>query len=515
MKNRFLQSMKALAVATLAVATPAGFAVGGSAAAQELSGGTLRVGVLNDMSNYDPQQFSTINFPIIKNLYDSLIEYTEDGEAIPHLATGWQIADDNRSVTVALRTDVTFHSGAPFTSADVAATLEKASDPERGKNVYATTAIIEGWTEDDDHAITITFNAPVPDRQILDLLQFTVPIEAAGIDTVETVPAGTGPFKLGNRVVGQSITLVANEDYWLEGQPILDAVEITVFSEDASLSAALESDAIDLTYNGQSRSAVRLRDAGYTVVAGPGKLVQVFRINTTRGPFQDEQFRQAFNYLIDRESVLRVGYAGLGEVTALPWAPASPASDASYNTEFAYDLDKAKELLDASGLSDQERSDWTILTNGSDEASMAISQIVQGSLADVGINVDLDVRQSAEYTAALLAGEFYATFGGVGNVQKFPSRVATNSIYRTSGNPVLKDPHPHPAYVEAIERVDTAFGEDVQSSYDNLNRVLVESAFGIATNSYETGLIVAAPKVGGFSPEIDNLLVARTLGFTN
>ena len=40
-------------------------------------------------------------------------------------------------------------------------------------------------------------------------------------------------------------------------------------------------------------------------------------------------------------------------------------------------------------------------------------------------------------------------------------------------------------------------------------------AFGVATNSYETGLIVASPKVGGFTPEIDNLLVARTLGFTN
>jgi len=515
MKKLFLQPLKALAVAMLALATAAGLAGHGSAVAQELSGGTLRVGVLNDMSNYDPQQFSTINFPIIKNLYDSLIEYTENGEPIPHLATAWKIADDNRSVTVTLRTDVSFHSGAPFTSADVAATLKKASDPERGKNVFATTAIIEGWTADDDHTITITFKAPVPDRQILDLLEFTLPIEAKGIDTVEAVPAGTGPFKLGNRVVGQSISLVRNEKYWREKEPILDEVAITIFTDDASLSAALESGAIDLVYNGQSRSAVRLRDAGYTVVTGPGKLVQVFRINTTRGPFQNEKFRQAFNYLIDRDSVLRVGYAGLGEVTALPWAPASPAFDAAYNTEFAYNLDKAKELLDASGLSEQERSDWKILTNGNDEASVAISQIVQGSLAELGIKVELDVRQSAEYTTALLGGDFNATFGGVGNVQKFPSRVATNSIYRTSGNPVLKDPHPHPAYVEAIARVNSAFGGDVEAAYDNLNRVLVEQAFGVATNSYETGLIVASPKVGGFTPEIDNLLVARTLGFTN
>lgn len=512
MKSRFTRPLRALAFAMLAATAPVGLSAG-SALAQDLAGGTLRVGVLNDMSNYDPQQFSTINFPFIKNLYDSLIEYTENGEPVPSLAESWAIAGDNRSVTVKLRSGVTFHSGAAFTSADVAATLEKAADPKRGKNVYATTAIIDNWKVDGDHGLTINFKSPVPDKQILDLLQFLIPIEAAGIDNVETVPAGTGPFKLGERVVGQSITLVANENYWRENQPILQSMNVTVFSEDASLSAALESEAIDLTYNGQSRSAVRLRDAGYTVVAGPGKLVQVFRINTTRGPFQNEKYRQAFNYLIDRESVLRVGYAGLGEVVALPWAPASPAFDAAYTAEFAYDLAKGKALLDASGLSDQDKSGWTILTNGNDEASMAISQIVQGSLAEVGVKVELDVRQSAEYTTALLAGDFFATFGGVGNVQKFPSRVATNSIYRTSNNPVLKDPHPHPAYVEAIARVDSAFGADVQASYDNLNRVLVESAFGIPTNSYETGLIVASPKVDGFTLDIDNLLVGRTIGF--
>ena len=102
-----------------------------------------------------------------------------------------------------------------------------------------------------------------------------------------------------------------------------------------------------------------------------------------------------------------------------------------------------------------------------------------------------------------------------GNVQKFPSRVTTNSIYRTSQNPILKDPHPHPAYVAAIAKVDGAAGgaAEVKASYDNLNKVLVDEAFAIPTNSYEVGLIVASDKVGGVTLEIDNLLVARTIGF--
>ena len=82
-------------------------------------------------------------------------------------------------------------------------------------------------------------------------------------------------------------------------------------------------------------------------------------------------------------------------------------------------------------------------------------------------------------------------------------------------NPVLKDPHPHPEYVDAINRVNTTSGPeaDVKAAYDHLNRVLVESAFAVPVNSYDTGLVVAAPNLGGLSLDIDNLFVARTVGF--
>ena len=506
-RRQFGMASFALAGVSLAGALPA--------AAQQLKGGRLRVAVLSELANYDPQQLSTVNFHVIKNLYDSLIEYTPEGKPEPSLATEWTIAPDKTSVTLKLRSGVTFHSGTPFKSDSVLATLQKGADPKRGKNVFATMSIVKDWSAPDDATVTINFKAPVPERQILDLLQFLLPIDPKGIDTVETVPAGTGAYTLVNRAVGQSLTLKANPKYWREKQPIAQDLVFTVFSEDASASAALESGAVDIVYNGSSRSAVRLKNAGFQVFAGPGPLVQVFRINSTRGPFRNKAFRQAFNFLMDRASILRVGYAGMGKVVALPWAPASPAYDESYTKTYAYDLDKAKKLIADSGLSADEMKNWKLLVNGSDEPSVAISQIVQGSLQKVGIPIELDMRQGAEYVTALLGGDFAATFGAVGNVQKFPSRVATNSIYRTSGNPILKDPHPHPDYVAAIARVDSASGgvAEVKAAYDNLNKVMVAEAFGIPTNSYDVGLIVASDKVGGVTLDIDNLFVARTIGF--
>jgi peptide/nickel transport system substrate-binding protein len=460
-------------------------------------------------------QFSSVNAPVMRNLYDALIDYDANGKAVPALASAWKIAPDSTSVTLTLRSDVKFQDGTAMDSAALDATLKKAADPAKGKNVYPTMAIVKGWTVIDPHTVRIDFKAPVPERQLTDLLEFMPVIEASGIDTVETKPAGTGAFKVAERVLGQKLHLVANPGYWRKGEPVLKDVVFTVFSDNASASAALQSGAVDMIYGGGARDSVRLRDAGYQLIQGPGQLVQVFRINTTKPPFDNEKFRQAFNYLMDRAAILKVGYAGLGEVTALPWAPASPAVDRSYDKTYAFNLDKAKALLKASGLSAAQMSDWKLLVNSSSDDTVRISQIVQGTLAKVGINIKLDLKGGTEYVDALLGGHFNAVFGAVGNVQKFPSRIATNSIYRTTKNPVLGDPMPFKDYVDAIHGVETTLGSGpaVKAAYDALNKAMVNDSFGIATNSYNLFLIVASKKVGGFIPDIDNLLILRGVGF--
>jgi peptide/nickel transport system substrate-binding protein len=491
--------------ASLAAATSLALPL--TARAQALKGGRLRVAILADMVNFDPAQFSSQNFPLIKSLYDSLIEYTAEGQAVPSLATAWTIGAGNNSVTLTLRRDVTFHSGAPMNAEAVSATLKKAADPKAGT--------VKDWTVVDPYTIRLNFSSPMPDKQITDLLQFISPIDPAGIADVEAKPAGTGPYVLAERVLGQRVRMTANPRYWRPEKPLITEVILTVFSDNDAAAAALESGSIDIIYGGASRQALRLRSAGYQLIQGPGPLVQVFRINTTTGPFRNEKFRQAFNFLMDRQAILQVGYAGLGEVTALPWAPASPAADKSYNSTYAFDIEKGKALLAASGLSKADMENWKIMVNGGDPSSAAISQVVQATLAKAGLNVQLDVLGTPEFTTALLAGKFNALFGGIGNIQKFPTRVTTNSIYRTSKNPVLGDPHPHPAYVAAIDRVNQTFGSgaEVKAAYDNLNKAMVEAAFAIPTNTYDIGLIVAAKNVGGIVREIDNMPVFRTMGF--
>lgn len=492
-----------------ALAAGAGLAL--PAAAQ--SPAPLRIAVIGDIANYDPHQFSFVNACIIKNLYDSLIEYTADGKAEPSLATEWALAPDNRSVTLTLRAGVKFHAGGDFNAEAVAANLKKAADPQRGKNLFPTMGFIQDWTVLGPASIRLNFKAPAPERQVLDLLQFITIIDPAVIEQAEQRAGGTGAYTLGERIVGQRIRLTANPSYWRQGQPVSREVELTVFANDQAATAALESGGVDIVYGGAARSAVRLQQAGHQLFRGPGPLVQAFRINSTRGPFRNARFRQAFNFLMDREAMLRVGYSGLGEATALPWAPASPAADKSYNAAYAFSIDKARALLQQSGLSAAEMSDWKLVVNAGDQPSVLISQIAQASLQRAGINIQLDLKEGAELVDTMLKGRFDAIFGALGNVQKFPSRVTTNSIYRTANNPVLGEPHPHPEYVAAIERVNTTFGSapEVKAAYDHLNKVLVETAFAIPTNSYDQGLIVAGKSVSGVTLDMDNMLILRTV----
>ena len=477
----------------------------------------LHVAILGDISNFDPQSFLAVNFPVIKNLYDSLLEYTPEGKAVPSLATGWDIAPDATSVTVTLRPDVLFANGDKLDAQAVAETLKKAADPQRGKNVFATMSFVKDWTVIDEHTIRLNFKGPSPVQQITDLLQFVSVIDPAGMDAVETKPAGSGAYMLADRAPGQRIHLVANPHYWRTGQPVSRDVTITVFSDDQSATAALESGAVDMVYGGSARSGVRLHRDGYGLLQGPGPLVQALRLNPNRGPFRNAKFRQAFNYLVDRASMLRLGYAGLGQVEVLPWAPASPAYDPSYTTRYAFDLDKGKALLAQTGLSAAEMNDWTLLVNSGDEPLVVLSQILQGTLAKVGITVNLQMRQGADFVDSMLGGKFDAMFSAVGNVQKFPSRLATNSIYRTANNTILGSPNPFPDYVAAIDRVSTAAGPnaDLKGAFDNLNQVLIADSFCIPTNSYDPALLLTAKAVSGLTADIDDMLVLRTVGFTH
>ena len=86
-------------------------------------------------------------------------------------------------------------------------------------------------TADSDTQATFHLKAPQPSLLALLASGYT-PIYPCHVplDQMRRRPIGTGPFKLAEFKMNESIKLVKNPDYWKQGLPYLDGIEFTIIA---------------------------------------------------------------------------------------------------------------------------------------------------------------------------------------------------------------------------------------------------------------------------------------------
>ena len=99
---------------------------------QAASGGTLTVGHIGDVDNYDPLTDALDQFQNYGRLliFSNLTAYDAESALVGDLATAWEL--DGTSWVFTLRDGVTWHDGSPFTADDVKYTFERILDPKVG-----------------------------------------------------------------------------------------------------------------------------------------------------------------------------------------------------------------------------------------------------------------------------------------------------------------------------------------------------------------------------------------------
>ena len=111
------------AVAAFACLTPA-------AAQEPKPGGELRVAISGDITSSEPGvRRSGDADTILHHVVEALVAYREDLSIAPMLAESYAMSPDGRSYTFKLRDGITFHNGAPMTSADVKWSWDRMLDP--------------------------------------------------------------------------------------------------------------------------------------------------------------------------------------------------------------------------------------------------------------------------------------------------------------------------------------------------------------------------------------------------
>ena len=488
---------------TTTAPTTAAPAAATTTAAPMADGGILQVGVKDDVQAWDSSRLQGVLFPFHRNLYDTLADYENGLNAMPRLATGWEINDAQDSVTITLRDDVVFHSGRAMTADDVAANLAYFIDPETGNQVFGpTSGVVEDWVVNSPTEIVVNLQRPTSELQITDLLTSWAIGDPEHFADYGTEANGTGPFKMVEWVPGESVTLEANADYWGEG-PYIDGIEYRIFGDTDTMAAAMEAGDIDVMYSPTASVAARLEGLGFTTVSAPaGAIIDQFRIDASEPPWDNANLRLALSYAMDMPSINDAIYEGLGTVVRLPYAPTSPAFDEDLAAAMSYDIDKARELLETSGLPESE---WTgtVMTSSNNEAAQLVSQIVQQSLASIGFTLEIDLVDAATASERYFGSDFEVFWSGIGNAQKYPTRISTNSIYRTAGNAIFDLETLFPAYVAGIDAANAAVSEaDQQAAFDQLNTALTEGMWAVSGIARPM-LTAAAAYVSGAYKDID------------
>jgi peptide/nickel transport system substrate-binding protein len=368
------------------------------------TGGTLRVGMVGDITALDPFVWSPNNSNTVGQVHDQLITYDEKFMPLPRLAESWDLSSDARSIKFTLRKGVQFHNGRELTSDDIKYTLQRAQDPKTltRATVGPGASYWSGIETPDKYTIALTSDVPRPGA--FDSILY---LRICDRDLTESPDAatkmnGTGPFKLVEWVTGDHIVLAKNPNYWEPGLPYLDEINVRVFNDQQTMVVALESGAIDMAFAPSIQDATRLKSDARFQVYNNAQLGQYFYLQMHTGvpPTDNKVLRQAVAYAIDRQrftdSIMK-GFAG--GPRALPWGDQSPAWDAAKNATYTYDLDKARSLLAESGVADPQFDLSYPLASFAGEYG-ALAQVLQQDLAKIGVKVSLKPTEIAAFTAA-------------------------------------------------------------------------------------------------------------------
>jgi peptide/nickel transport system substrate-binding protein len=493
-RRRFLEGLAAGTVAGTS------FLAAARRADAKKRGGTITVGMPNDWVTFDPHHLGFAHFTLQQNLYDNLTRYDANLKPLPGLAEKWAVAPDGQSVTLTLRKGVKFHSGKEMVSADVVKNFEKAADKDRGWNMYPAVANVAEVTAPDAGTVLIKFKKVSP--EVFDLLQAMAIIEPAAMDSLKNRGSGTGPFKFVEWVPGDHTTLDRNTAYWGQGTPWADRVVFKVFSDSDAMVAALQSGICDLIIAVPPKDTARLGREFNMVRGTPGALTYEIRVSP-KPPFDKKEARQALHFAIDRQGVVNNVLFGVSEPTVLPFSKNSPAYDRSVAAKYSFDLKRAKELLEKAGVAGGKAE---CLTMPQFPELPAISQILKADLAKIGFTLDIVVVDNTLYYKRLLGGDFQICPSFSGNTQKYPTRVALNSIYRMVDNPVWGNEVPK-AYVDAINEANGTIDPAKQkAAFGRLNAAILDEAWVISI-AYRQSVFGLAKHVDGFAFTIDDMAV--------
>jgi peptide/nickel transport system substrate-binding protein len=373
---------------------------------------------------------------------EGLLDYDNELNPKPLLATAWEVAPDGLTYRFALRPGVKFHDGHAFSSADVAFSimLLKRLHP-RGRSTFANVTAV-----DTPDALTAVFHLSKPAPYLIKaLVGGETPMLPKHLyeqgdpvqNPVNNAPVGTGPWVFKEWSRGSYARYERNPAYWDAPKPYLDQLIVKFVPDPAARSVLFETGQADLGY----RTPVALNDVE-RLRANPKLRFEpagnTYSFNVTRLEFNLDHpilskaaVRQAIAHLVDRELIVKAAYYGLATVCATPIAPGLKAFSDPTPSPYKLDPKAAEALLDEAGLkrgADRTRFRLVLDFNPSGEDQKRTADIVRSQLSRAGIAVDIRAQDMGSFVKRVYADrEFDMTINGASNL--FDPTVGVQRLY--------------------------------------------------------------------------------------
>jgi peptide/nickel transport system substrate-binding protein len=380
-------------------------ALGLAVAASVANSQTLRVGLAEDPDVLDPSMARTfVGRIVFAGLCDKLFDLDEKLNVVPQLATSHEWSKDNKSLTIKLRSGVTFHDGQKFDAEAVKYNLERHKNMQ-GSNRRGELAVVSSIEVIDAATVRIHLAAPfAPLLAVLTdrsgMMVSPKAAQAAG-EKFGARPVCSGPFRFVERVAQDRIVLERFPNYWNKGQIHFERIVYQPIVDATVRLANLRSGQLDFierlapsdvqSLRGDSRFKIaKIVEIGYqgiTINVGKSDMAQ-------KNPLgKDPRVREALELSLDRDAIVKVAMEGEAQAGNQWVAPSNRYYGKSAPIP-KRNVERAKQLLKEAGVPNPS---FTLMTPTTSDAQR-IAQIVQAMAKDAGFDIKI---QSTEFATSL------------------------------------------------------------------------------------------------------------------
>jgi peptide/nickel transport system substrate-binding protein len=357
------------------------------------AGGTIRIAYQTPAAATDPVLMQDLsNYGLVVQCFEHLITLGEDGELAPGLAESWEPNEDGTVWTFNLRQGVTWQAdGSPFTSADVAATMDRLVEAGNA----ALQGVIAAGAVDTSDPNTAVFTLEAPNGNfpyLVSVFNAQGPITPVAYEvgtTLDASPNGTGPWKLTSFDAATGASFERNPDWW-GGQTPLDGQEVQFFSDLGTMVTAIQGQAVDaiVQFSVIGGDAL-LNSPDFTVLEIEATTHRQIWMGCTEGQFVEKAARQALALTFDREQMINTLFQGRAVVANdHVFAPFMPFFDDSV-PQRTRDIEAARAALAEAGFPDGLQA---VLHAVDLQEIPELAQLIQAGAAEAGIELEIAVE---------------------------------------------------------------------------------------------------------------------------